>query len=110
MRGGTININKRRRLEYNQKENYDECWNVSHKYSSILMKNINSGDLYNICCSIYGQYLTELKSKKLQLRDKKCNNKKYIQVWLTMLNTVRKGEIENQAIRLLHQTNCQRSC
>ena len=106
----TISVNKRRRVAYNQKANYDECWKISRKYSSILMKNINSVDLYNICCSIYGQYITELKSKNLQLKDK-CNNiKKYIQVWETMINTVRKGEIDKQAIRLLHQTNCQRSC
>tara|TARA_Y100000389_G_scaffold176877_1_gene188709 strand:- start:463 stop:792 length:330 start_codon:yes stop_codon:yes gene_type:complete len=106
----TISVNKRRQLAYNQKENYDECWKISCKYSSILMKNINSCDLYNICCSIYGQYLTELKSKKLQLKDNKHNTKNYIQVWLTMLNTVKKGEVEKQGVRLLHQTNCQRSC
>ena len=106
----TISVNKRRRISYGKKENYNECWKISLKYSSILMKNINSDDLYNICCSIYGQYITELKSKNLQLKDKHNNIKKYIQVWETMVNTVRKGEIEKQAIRLLHQTNCQRSC
>lgn len=101
----TISVNKRRSLAYLQKENYDECWNISHKYSSILMKNIDSSDLYTLCCSVYGQYLTELKSKNLQLK-----GKNYIQVWSTMLNTVRKGETEKLGIRLLHQTNCQRSC
>ena len=55
----TISVNKRRRLAYLQKENYNDCWKLSHKYSSFLMKNINSGDLYTICCSVYGQYLTE---------------------------------------------------
>lgn len=104
-----ISVNKKRRISYNKKENYNECWKISRKYSSILMKNINSGDLYNICCSIYGRYITELKSKNLQLKDKH-NIKKYIQVWETMVDTVRKGEIEKQAIRILHQTNCQRSC
>ena len=106
----TISVNKRRKLAYIQKENYNECWKISHKYSSVLMKNINSDDLYNICCSVYGEYLTELKSKELQLSDKKGRNKNYIQVWLTMLNTVKKGEVEKQGVRLLHQTNCQRSC
>lgn len=106
----TISVNKRRKLAYIQKENYNECWKISHKYSHVLMKNINSDDLYNICCSVYGEYLTELKSKELQLSDKKGRNKNYIQVWLTMLNTVKKGEVEKQGVRLLHQTNCQRSC
>ena len=105
----TISVNKRRSLAYLPKENYDECWNISHKYSSILMKNIDSNDLYSLCCSVYGQYLTELKSKNLQLKDKNHNIKNYIQVWSTMLNTVRRGEAEKLGIRLLHQTNCQRS-
>jgi hypothetical protein len=104
-----INVNERRRLEYNQNENHDECWKISHKYSSNLIRNINSRDIYNICCSIYGQYLTELKSKNLQLKDKQHNIKNYIQIWDTMVNTVRKGEVETQAVRLLHQTNCQHS-
>ncbi len=105
----TISVNKRRNVAFLQKENYNECWKISQKYSSVLMKNINSGNLYTICCSTNGQYLTELKSKGLQLNDKKDRNKNYIQVWSTMLNTVRKGEVEKQAIRSLHQTNCQRS-
>ena len=106
----TISVNKRRNVTFLKKENYNECWKISHKYSSVLMKNIDSHDLYTICCSVNGQYLTELKSKRLQLSDKKGRNKNYIQVWDTMLNTVRKGEVEKQSIRILHQTNCQRSC
>lgn len=106
----TISVNKRRRIAYTKKENYDECWKISHKYSHILMKNINSEDLYNTCCSVYGEYITELKSKGLSISDKKGRNKNYIQVWITLLNTVKKGEVEKQAVRILHQTNCQRSC
>lgn len=66
------------------------------------MKNINSHDLYTICCSVYGRYLTELKSKKLPIK-----NKNYIQVWDTMINTVKKGVLERRAIKLLHQTSYQ---
>ncbi len=99
----TMNVNKRRKIAFIQNDNYNECWNISHKYSGILMKNIDSNDLYTLCCSIHGQYLTELKSKNLQLKDKN-----YIQVWSTMLNTVRKGEAEKLGIRLLHQTSCRR--
>lgn len=104
----TMNVNKRRKIAFIQKENYNECWNISHKYSGILMKNIDSNDLYTLCCSIHGQYITELKSKNLQLKDKNHNIKNYIQVWDTMMNTVRKGEAEKLGIRLLHQTSCQR--
>ena len=42
-------------------------------------------------------------------KDKKGRIKNYIQVWITLLNTVKKGEVEKQAVRILHQTNCQRN-
>lgn len=41
----TISVNKRRNIAFLQQENYDECWKISFKYSSVLMKNIN------LCCS-----------------------------------------------------------
>jgi hypothetical protein len=37
----TISVNKRRNIASLQQENYDECWKISFKYSSVLMKNIN---------------------------------------------------------------------
>jgi len=101
-------VHFRRNYSYRQEEQNDECWNISHKYSKILIKNIDSKDIYTICCSIHGQYITELTSKNLPLKNKKHTIKTYIQIWETMLNTVRKGEVEKVAIRLLHQTNCQR--
>ena len=100
----TISVNKRRNIAFLQKENYNECWKISHKYSSVLMKNINSDDLYSISASIYGQYMSELQSRRLPMKDKK-----YIQVWSTMLNTIKKGKHYRMAIKLLHQTNLQRS-
>jgi len=98
----SIGIDKRRSIEFTKKADYNKCWNISLKYSNMLVKNINSRDLYTICCSVYGQYLTELKSKKLPIK-----NKNYIQVWDTMINTVKKGVLERQAIKLLHQTSYQ---
>lgn len=100
----SILVNKRRQYSYTMKENYNECWKISLKYSNILIKNINSNDLYNLCVNIYSEYIKELKFKKIYT----TNTKNYIQIWNTMLNTVNKGKLSKNAIKILHQTNCQR--
>lgn len=100
----TSDKDKRRTQAYHQKWLHDECWRASLKYSSQLNKNINNKDLTNLCHSIYGQYINELQSRGLPMK-----NKNYIQIWTTMLNTVNKGEHSRMAIKLLHQTNVQRS-
>lgn len=96
----TLEKDKRRTVSYHQKWLRDECWRASLKYSSQLNKNINNKDLTNLCHSIYGQYINELQSRKLPMR-----NKNYIQIWETMMNTVNKGENSRMAIKLLHQTS-----
>ena len=100
----TLNKDLRRTVSYQKEWNNSECWNLSLKYSKLLMKNINSSELYSLCLGIYSQYVKELNSRKLPYY-----NKNYLQVWKTMINTVKKGEKSIQAVRLLHQTNCQRS-
>ncbi len=99
----TIRKDKRRKIAFLEKENYNEAWKVSLKYSSFLMKNYNTEDVYGLCCSLYGQYMNELKDKQLLL------NRNYVQIWDTMLNTVKKGEKVDMAVKLLHQTNVQRN-
>ena len=99
-----MNKGTRRKASILMKNKHDECWRISLRYSKSLIKNINSPDLYTICLGTYSQYQKELSSKGLPLE-----NKKYIQVWETMVNTVKKGEKSQMAVRLLHQTNCQRS-
>ena len=101
-----INKDKRRRSEMQRQADYNEGWKLSYQYSSILMNNIDSGDLYTICCSERGEFLHELKVNGLS------GNKKYTQIWLTMLNTVYDKKNKNNhraAVRLLHQTNQQRT-
>ena len=100
----TLMKDKRRSESFNQGWVNNECWKTSLKYSNMLVKNIDSGDLYSISASIYGQYTSELQSRRLPMKDKN-----YIQVWTTMLNTVKKGNHSRMAIKLLHQTNIQRS-
>ncbi|MDA0758563.1 MAG: hypothetical protein O3C01_07885 [Bacteroidetes bacterium] len=98
----TLTKDKRRTLAFNQKIDYDECWKTSLKYSSQLNKNINNKDLNNLCASIYGQYIKELQSRGLPMK-----NNNYIQVWTTMMNTVKRDNHSRMAIKLLHQTNLQ---
>lgn len=100
----TLKKDKRRKEAFNLKWEHDECWKTSLKYSSQLNKNINNKDLNNLCYSIYGQYINELKSRNLYK-----GNKNYIQIWSTMLNTVKRGNHAQMAIKLLHQTNLQHS-
>jgi hypothetical protein len=98
----TIKKDKRRKVSFIHKEDYENAWKLSLKYSSILMKNMDSCDIYFICCSLYGEYINDIDNKGYK------KNRNYVQIWDTMLNTVRKGEKITLAIRLLHQTNCQR--
>ena len=98
----TLEKDKRRNDAFNQKLVRDECWKASLKYSNMLVKNIDSDDLYSISASIYGQYTSELQSRRLPMK-----NKTHIQVWTTMLNTVKRGEHSKMAIKLLNQTNLQ---
>jgi hypothetical protein len=107
----TIQKNKRRQEAFQIKSNYQECWKISHRYSSTLIQNITTRDLGLLCDTVYGQYLNELESNNMITTSKNNkNDKNYIQIWETMINTVNKWKgNEISSILLLHQTNCQRS-
>ena len=98
---------KRRLLSFQEQDNYYKAWGISYKYSSQLMKkiklNYDLDDIYNLCMMLYKQYINELKFNQLKLK-----NQNYIQVWETMMNTIRYEKKMKQAIHLLHQTNQQR--
>ena len=100
----TLTKDNRRSNSFNQEWANNECWKASLKYSNMLIKNIDSNDLYSISASIYGQYTSELQSRRLPMK-----NKTHMQVWVTMINTVKRGNHSRAAIKLLHQTNLQRS-
>jgi len=61
--------------------NLKKGWNISHKYSTILLDNLEKINLEKIE-SIYGTFITHLKSQNLDY-----TNKKYINCWKTMINT-----------------------
>jgi len=63
------------------------------------MKHIDKEDLYELCCNSYYRFMNEIKV-----------NHKTTQIWNTMLNTVIKHDNNMKgAVRLLHQTNVQRT-
>jgi len=107
----TIQKDKRRKVSFQGKTDYQECWAISLKYSSILVKNIKSDNLLLSCNTVYGQYLHELQYKNMNVKDKKhIKDKNYVQIWETMINTISKDYSKGiAAIRLLHQTNVQRN-
>ena len=104
MINASLTKDKRRKEAFNLKWEHDECWRTSLKYSSQLIKNSKINDIDNLCNSIYGQYINELQSRKIY-----NENKNYVQIWNTMLNSVKRGNHTQMAIKLLHQTNLQHS-
>ena len=44
---------KRRNESIQHYNDYHKAWSISFKYSSYIMKQINSDDLYNICFTNY---------------------------------------------------------
>ena len=68
--------------EYERIRKLKKGWNISHKYSTILLNNLEKVDLKMIM-SIYGSFITHLKSQKINYKDKE----KYIECWKTMINT-----------------------
>ena len=103
MRHGTMNKDKRRMASFQVHSNHDETWNISHKYSSKLMNNIDKKNLYLSCYTQYNQYINELTYKKLTIIDRN-----YIQIWDTMLNTIKLEKNMKMAVRSLHLTNCKK--
>ena len=98
----TIEKDKRRTISYDNQLKYKESLNISYKYSSILMKKIDNENIYEICLTIYHQYLNELKFKDLNMK------RNYTQIWGTMINKILKGNEVRGPIHILHQTNQQR--
>ena len=99
------NMNKDtiRQKELNNMMKYREGWELSYKYSKILMNHITNDNRYEISLTIYSQFMNELKNKKLN------TDKTYVQIWETMINTIRKGKSSPyRSMCILHQTSQQR--
>jgi len=99
----TIQKDKHRIASYEKYNDYKNAWITSLKYSTILMKYIDSEDLYETCFVNYSQYYNELTRNRYNVR------RNYTQIWDTMINTIRNEKNMRMAVRLLHQTNVQRN-
>jgi len=94
-------IHKRRNKAINIQADHKEAWKISLKYSEKLILNKDKYDLYDKCFVCYNQFMNELKNKKLN-----TENKKYTQIWDTLLNTINhKEDFMQRAIHILHLTN-----
>ena len=94
----TIEKDKRRKESLQNNYNYRNAWKLSHKYSSRLIKHINNENFNDLCEMYYSQYMNEINNHGYN------KNRNYIQIWDTMINTGTR-----ESIRLLHQTNVQRT-
>ena len=100
----TINKDKRRIYAYQKDYEYRDAWKISLKHSNIVMKHIDKEDLYEVCISSHYQFMEEVKANRYR------TNHTSIQIWNTMLNTIMKCDDNmRSSVRLLHQTNLQRS-
>ena len=96
-----------REKEMKQKEKYHEGWKISKKYSTILMDHEDKNEYFEIAPNIYHQFISELKVKNVP-----HVGKNYIQLWDTMINTIQNNptiSVCRASIKLLHQTNVQRT-
>ena len=94
--------------EVNNNQKLYEALTISKKYTQILMKNDKSDEDLNMCFDLYNQFIHELKNKNIDYSIKR----NYIQCWTTLLNTLLKNpkiKVQRGALKLLHQTNIQRS-
>ena len=97
----------KRTREMNNFNNVKQVWEISKKYSIILMNNQKNDNFIDMFYTIHGQFLSEIRNKKFDYNSKK----NYIKLWNTVLNTIHnnpKITVKRGAIKLLHQTNVQR--
>ena len=100
-------MDNNRKKEFTIQRKYHEGWNLSKKYTDILIVHEGEDEYFSIALNIYHQFISELKLKKIPHQDKN-----YVQVWDTMINTLMnnpKVDVCRAAIKLLHQTSVQRS-
>lgn len=97
-----------RSKELINKEKYYQSWNISKKYTQILMNHERNDENLDMCFDIHKQFIHELINKGLDISGKK----NYIRCWDTLLNTLLNNPkilVQRNALKLLHQTNIQRS-
>lgn len=97
-----------RHRETKQYKKHVDAWNISKKYSQILIDQEDDNENLNTFFTVHSQFISELENRKLETNKKKI----YIQCWNTVLNTLLnnpKIKCQRASIKLLHQTNVQRT-
>ena len=97
-----------REKELNKQKKYRDGWNTSKKYTDILMLHSENDRNIDMCFAIHSQFMNELRTRRIPF-SKKLN---YVQCWDTLLNTLLRNpkiSVQRGALKLLHQTNVQRS-
>ena len=86
-------------IEYINRSKLNEGWKITHKHSKILLNNITKSNLSDIIDNVYITFLTELKSKREDMKTK------YMRCWETLINTnnnYKSHQIICNAVRQLH--------
>jgi len=97
-----------RNEEFRKQQKIINAWNISNKYTRILMEHEKNDESIDIFDNIYHQYLSELKHKKIDT----SNKKNYIKIWITTCNTLHhniKINVCRASLKLLHQTSQSKS-
>lgn len=103
-------MDSNREKEVLKKLNHYELWNLSKKYTEILVNHIKeNSELQYLSENICKQFYSELTSRNFYLP----KNHTIFHCWNTMIRTIQKHpckrSLHKQSIQLLHQTSVQRS-
>ena len=99
-----VEYKNNREKEFKRIDNIKNGWKISLKYATILNDNIANDNISDTIYSIYGKFIRELKSNKLN----KENKMKYMRCWNTLMDTNYKYKsLKNIriAIKQLHYTS-----
>ena len=75
--------NKICQKELHRKLNLQDMWEITHKYSKLLEKNIDKKNLSQLIINAYNSYIQECKSNKYTTK----NDVKHNRIWNTLINT-----------------------
>lgn len=98
------NKTERQNKEYLLQKKNKAAWETSLKYSTIIIKNIDKRDIYNIVKSVYFEYQQSLKSQQIYEK-----NKNLINIWETVINTINNSKnsenVKRGCIKNLYYTS-----
>ena len=88
-------------IESNRKLTLKNIWGLCSKYSKVFEKNIDNKHLNTIVNDSYKNFVSNIKSMKLIINYKT----KYMQIWKTLINTIRNNNDINSTRIATNQFN-----